>query len=361
MGFSIKIAPGVRVRASSRGIGASVGPRAARVHVGGGRTGFSTGIGPVGYYTSAGRRRGGGARTTLAALERQARAAQKADEYDAVARAEAELVSVHLEEFQPAVAPVVPAPMPVDEKALRRTLRQQAREGISWWKFSARSLARKQADERLPAAIQEETARRADEQAATQTTADIEWALLASGDPHTVIAALEAAFEDNASPAAAVDCTGASATVVITIPPPSMVPERKQATTPSGAPTLHKRTKTERNDLYIQSLASTVLATVKEALAVAPSLKEVAILVVRQDPAAARPEDYLAAIYAGRFTRDRLAARNWQQVDPVAELLLAPSSMLHRRGQAGEVTPLNLTAEPELAAVVQQLRANLTS
>ena len=43
MGFSVKIAPGVRVRASSRGIRTSIGPRAARLHVGGGRTGFSTG------------------------------------------------------------------------------------------------------------------------------------------------------------------------------------------------------------------------------------------------------------------------------------------------------------------------------
>jgi len=58
MGFSVKIAPGVRVRASSRGIRTSIGPRAARLHVGGGRTGISTGFGPVGYYA----RLGGGGR-----------------------------------------------------------------------------------------------------------------------------------------------------------------------------------------------------------------------------------------------------------------------------------------------------------
>ena len=47
VGFSIRIAPGVRIRASKRGIRTSLGPRIARVHVGGGRTGFSTGMGPV--------------------------------------------------------------------------------------------------------------------------------------------------------------------------------------------------------------------------------------------------------------------------------------------------------------------------
>jgi hypothetical protein len=54
MGFSIKLAPGVRVRASNRGLRTSVGPRAARVHMGTGRTGFSSGAGPVSFYTSTG-------------------------------------------------------------------------------------------------------------------------------------------------------------------------------------------------------------------------------------------------------------------------------------------------------------------
>jgi hypothetical protein len=66
-GMSIKLAPGVRVRASSRGIRASAGPRIARVHVGAGRTTFSSGIGPFTSSTSVGVRtrpassdRGGG-------------------------------------------------------------------------------------------------------------------------------------------------------------------------------------------------------------------------------------------------------------------------------------------------------------
>ncbi|WP_331742487.1 hypothetical protein OG535_00290 [Kitasatospora sp. NBC_00085] len=265
----------------------------------------------------------------------------------------------HLEEFTPAAAPVLPTPPPIDATALRRTLREQAREAIPWWRYQARSAARKQADERLPAALHEETARLAHEHAAAQATAEAEWARLSSGDPTTVIEALEVAFEDNTSPAAPVDCTGAEATVVIAFPPSSVVPERKQARTPSGAPTLHKRTKTERNALYVAALSSAVLATVRETLAVAPSLKAVTILVVRRDPAASSPESYLAAVYAGRFTRERMTNVDWPHVDPVAELLIAPGAMLHRRGQAGDVLPLDLTAEPELGAVVMQLRADL--
>ena len=39
MGFSVKLAPGVRIRASSHGIRAGIGPRVGRVNVGTGRTG----------------------------------------------------------------------------------------------------------------------------------------------------------------------------------------------------------------------------------------------------------------------------------------------------------------------------------
>ena len=45
-GMSLRIAPGVRISASGSGIRSSVGPRVARVHVGGGRAGASSGFGP---------------------------------------------------------------------------------------------------------------------------------------------------------------------------------------------------------------------------------------------------------------------------------------------------------------------------
>jgi hypothetical protein len=65
LGISIKLAPDVRVRASSRGVRTSLGSRAARLHVGGGRTAFSSGLGPVSMSgTLSARRRGAPARRT---------------------------------------------------------------------------------------------------------------------------------------------------------------------------------------------------------------------------------------------------------------------------------------------------------
>ncbi|HEX5493967.1 MAG TPA: DUF4236 domain-containing protein [Mycobacteriales bacterium] len=362
MGFGVRIAPGVRISASSRGIRAGIGPRAARVHIGSGRTTFSSGVGPFTYYTSAGgsrRSTSSGGRASLSALERQARAVERAEEIAEVHRVEQALVTLHLEHFEPAARPVLPAPPPPNPGKVARALRAEERAGIPWWHVRARRQSRRRAAERTPGAVSQQHTVALAQHASAQAEIDGQWARLLANHPDTVIAALEAAFEDNASPAAPIDCAGVTATVVVLFGTPKAVPERKPATTPSGRPTLHKRTKTERNQLYAAALGSTVLATVREALAVAPGLKEIRVLVVRKDPAAPSPEEYLTAVYAGRFPRDWIDRLNWPRLDPAEQLLLAPDALLRRRGSAGEIAPLDLTAERDLNSVLTQLRQSL--
>jgi hypothetical protein len=211
---SIKLAPGVRVRASSRGVRASVGPRIARVHTGAGRTTLSSGIGPFTSSTSVGGRRrpasggrgpGGTSapRTSLAALERQARQAQReAARQDQVHRAGRDQEQAKIDGF---------------------------------------------------------------------------WNALTAHEPGAVIAQLELAFEDNQSPAACMDVGQDPvryATALVMYGPPQMIPDQRPDVTPGGRPTLRKRSKADRNALYTAALGSTVLATVKEGLAVAPSVEE---------------------------------------------------------------------------------------
>lgn len=54
MGFRLRIAPFVKVRVSTRGVRVGAGPRIARVHVGNGRPGLSSGVGRVGVYAPVG-------------------------------------------------------------------------------------------------------------------------------------------------------------------------------------------------------------------------------------------------------------------------------------------------------------------
>jgi hypothetical protein len=168
---------------------------------------------------------------------------------------------------------------------------KEALHGISWFARSARRVAREQAAVAAQADAAAEQAQRIEGHRQAQEAADADWADLCANKPEAVIAAMEAAFEDNQSPAACVDADDDGvryATIVVVFGTPDMVPEQKPALTPGGKPTLHKRTKSERNAIYAAALGSTVLATVKEGLAVSPGTAEIRLLVVRRDPQAAR-------------------------------------------------------------------------
>ena len=247
MGFSVKIAPGVRVRASSRGVRTSIGPRAARVHVGGGRTGFSTGVGPVSLYTSGGSTRrtssSHGRGQSIASLQRQAAAAQKAEEAQRLAAIFREILSVHQQEFPPAERPVAPSPVLPDESKIRSEHERAALRGIGLFKRAERTAAKQRA---VAAAASDLAAlkRQAEMDAArAQAALDQQWQQLLSNDPDTVIATLVEAFEDNEAPSAPIGVVGDEVSLVVLAPPQSAVPERMPGTTQAGNLTLRKLSK----------------------------------------------------------------------------------------------------------------------
>lgn len=445
MGLSFKVAPGVRIRASSRGLSAGVGPRGARVHVGSRGVGVSSGVGPVSGYThlgggarratSGGRRASGGpTKASIAAHERELRAAQREADIEKVAALEASLVNVHqhsfpkaqqielppIEEVDPEPirnrleqaagiptlvtelgdgeqAPVAPEPEPVDRYALMREHRKQSRQGISIFKLRDRIEAARAADRRAEAAAEVETERRQEargnaqarldemwaklgdaresvttqlpreieaekkrrevERESAQRELDAEWEKLTSNDPMTTIAVLEQAFADNEAPAAPIDCDGERTTVVMQVSQPeAVVPERKPARTPGGKPTLKKRTKTETNALYLEALGSNVLATVKEAFAVAPGTQIVQMLVIRRETDKKHAEE-LVAVYVGEFDRNRYAVSN--RGAPGSALVSAPESVLNLKGKTEQVSPIDLSERPDLQQVLAQVTSGL--
>jgi hypothetical protein len=121
---------------------------------------------------------------------------------------------------------------------------------------------------------------------------------------------------------------------------------------------LRKRTKTERNALYLDSLASNVLATLKEGFAVCPALGAISILVVRRDPLPTGGEQ-LVAIYAATFSRQSIADVDWPRIDLAMAIDQPGDRLLHFKGQAHSVTALDLRGEPELQVVLEALAAVL--
>ncbi|WP_180356228.1 DUF4236 domain-containing protein [Streptomyces sp. GP55] len=153
MGFSFKIAPGVRVRASSRGVRTSVGPRAARIHVGAGRAGISTGAGPVGAYTSL----GGGRRPKGMSGQTPTAGRQAAQgEGQAAATALHQNDDRHRARFAPVERPVLGPPDPPDEGEIRRCHERAALQGIGRFQHAARTKAKHQAAVSAAAEVKDE-------------------------------------------------------------------------------------------------------------------------------------------------------------------------------------------------------------
>jgi hypothetical protein len=450
MGMSFQVAPGVRIRASSRGISAGVGPPAARVHVGSRGVGVSSGVGPISAYShlggsSSGRSAGGARRASyggptkasIAVRERELRAAAREADIDQVAALERTLVSAHKESFPKATpvclaapepvdpgpiqaaleaeagipglleslgggksAPLAPEPEPVDRYTLMREHRKRETTGIAIWHLRERIAAARRADEsaelaaaaeaerrglaqrseqrrldglwgqlgeargrvseQLPTKVEAEHARRAQERASQQAELDAEWERLLVNDPEVTLAALEQAFADNEAPAAAIDCRDERTTVVMQfVAPEAIVPERKPARTPTGKRTLKKRTKTEINALYLQALGANVLATVKEAFAVAPGTQVVQLLVIRRESDVKRAGQ-LAAIYVAEFDRPGYETAGGA-IDPGRALGRAAEATLNLKGKTEAVAPIDLSGREDLAAVLAQVEEGLAT
>src|SRR5579875_2384242 len=260
MGFYFRVAPGVKIRATKRGLRASVGPRAARVHFGAGGTGVSTGTGPFTYYAPlhGSTRRPSTSRSTRALTSASQRRPsgptpaqqQKAAQAQQMAHAISAILDLHRATFPEATAPVATPPqLPTYEQVLARTTRATT-AGISWFHRRARA----EATQRATAAAQAEfaglqadaTQRYAEEQ---QRLAEW-WKQLLANEPHHVMWAIQHAFEDNEAAAAPTGVHDATASLVVHVPGIEMLPDRIPGTTAAGNLSLRQATKSQRADLY---------------------------------------------------------------------------------------------------------------
>jgi hypothetical protein len=358
LGFSVKLAPGVRVRASSRGLRTSIGPRAARVHVGGGRTGFSTGAGPITLYSSlGGHSRSGGRRPSAGSYQRQLTvspaAAAKAEEAQRLARLFQELLSVHREEFPAVQAPVAPPPSEPDVEAIRRRSRDAALAGIGFFKRAARAAAREQAARNAEDEIQRLRAESAREQASFQAELDDWWQALCANDPATVLGALAEAFEDNEAAAAPLGVDGDEAALVVLAPTESIVPERMPGTTAAGNLSLRKLPKGERAAFYTLAVMGHVVVTLKEAFAVAPGLNSARVIALRPGGTDAYGHPRLECVLAGQWRRSAFDGVQWRTADAATVAQDTASELLIKLRGGKELQPLDLSDQPGIRALLQ--------
>jgi hypothetical protein len=169
------------------------------------------------------------------------------------------------------------------------------------------------------------------------------------------------AFEDNEAPAAPTGVDGDEVSLVALVPGLETMPERKPDTTAAGNLTLRKLTKAERAELHAAAVTSQVLRTVREAFAVAPGLSAARIVALQQFDVDAYSNPIFEVMLAARFERSRLDGVKWNQANANSILEGTASELLMnvRRG-TGELRPLDLRREPDLAAILGHIELDDT-
>lgn len=327
MSFGFRLGPpGMSVRVSTRGVRTSVGPRAARVHFGTGRTRISSGFGPFFTSTALG---GGGRRASasirrstrrsvgpsmaqIARAERAAERARQDTERDAAIAQLHELrwrsTTVHLHEFAAVQRPHIEPPAAVSFDWVEAQAIAHHMRGIGFFERSERRAAKERAHTDALAYTRDETRRLEAVYRDLRIQADQWWTALCANDEATVCDAVNAAFSDNPAAGCAVGVSGSKLSIVMRQQDIDSLPTQTPGTTPTGRPTLKTLTKKDRIGWWLTVMCSNVVATAKEAFAVAPEITEVNIAVLSRMPDTMR----LGIVAFGTWSRSAFAASTWR-------------------------------------------------
>ena len=347
--LNVRVAPGVRLSASSRGLRAHVGPRAARLHVGTASAGVSTGAGPFTYYRSLAQsaaRNGATSKPSQSSAmdDRAAEAQRVAAEFQAIE-------SLPRHEFPPPVRATAERPaLPEFGQLLEAADREHLR-GVGLFDRAGRRAARESARAAAEQHARVRLARANADQAALQSDIDTAWQLLHDNDEDTVLAALEDAFEDNQAPAAGVGVQDGIAFVVVLVPGVEVLPERVPSTTKAGNLSLKKMTKSQRASWYLALVGGHVVATARETFAAAPGLEAVNVVALRKS--LGEPEVLLATT----MSRPSIASVHWAAArawDVIERASL--HTRVRFKGVAREMAPLDLSDEPQLAELARRVQ-----
>jgi hypothetical protein len=346
--------PGVRVRVSRRGVRTSVGPRIARVHVGAGRTGFSSGLGPVTYSTSSGRtssgRRGGGYSGYATAYGMTPTQAAKLGEAQRIQETLDRLTKAHQQKFPTAAKRLAVRPTVPDQKELDKRFKTAALKPLGTFAFGARRAAKKTALEQAASykvALEAEADRLRNE---AQDLLDSDWVKLLSNDPELVIDVVTDAFGDNEAKAVVVGVEGSTMTVVMLAPDIAVVPQRDWSRTAAGNLSVKNMLVRDRQAYYFDAVMSNAVATAVEGFACAPGIAHIQLVVV-QEPGT-RGGSGVECIGAGLFDRAKLTSTGVAGT-PFSVAQAACGFWSNNIDAKLRMRPIDLGAEPEIAELLK--------
>ena len=279
--------------------------------------------------------------------------ADKAQQAQALASAIQGIHTLHSQEFPPVQKAAPPYPSRPDHAAILSRRMNDALARVSIFRRSTRKAAKAAAVLATRMECTELEAASQAQHVAVQQEIDTLWQRLITNDSDVVLAVLSHEFQYSTGQAAPLGVWDGEAQLALLAPDLAALPERHPTTTAAGNLSLKKFTKGEMANLYKQLLAGLVLATAKEAFAVAPGVADIRIVALRSTPADAygkiRPEPILAA----RIARAALDGVQWTKADALTILNGISSELVMRvAGPSKAFAPLDLKMEPEIARVV---------
>jgi hypothetical protein len=261
-----------------------------------------------------------------------------------------QILQAHMTPIESSLPPRASEPEPVNESAIRRKREREAKRGIRIWHRADRRAAREAAADIAAREARAERGRRQRACEKQQEELDEQWAALLDNEAGAVSDAIVNSLADTPYPVLAVGASASTAVAFVGFPDVDVVPDRFPASTPTGRPTVRKRSKTERNELYAEALASFTLANAKKVLGVAPGAQSVVVVTLRPYGS----EDGWEPVARGRFTRAELEETEF--TSPALHVFAEVGGRLARRGRTGQIEAVDFDDEAELAALVDPMK-----
>jgi hypothetical protein len=302
----------------------------------------STGAGPFTYYTSggSGRRQAYAVGPTVARLSN----AEKADEARLALQRLDAVHALHRQDFPPLERQVAGLAALPELRDLVKEERRKALAGIGLLSWGLRRRAKERAQAEAEAASRRLHAEAVQRQEAEQTRLDDLWRRINDNEESVVLPLLEAAFDDNEAPVAAVGADGRDVAIAVLVPGEEALPERCPGVTAHGNVSLRRATRTQLAGWDRQLVAGHVLLSAKETLATAPGATSVTVVAVR------RSGDAFVPVLAVCLDRDRVAAAPFATADAWSILVREGRDLLFSaKGAAQVLQPLEIDGQPDLA------------
>jgi hypothetical protein len=97
-----------------------------------------------------------------------------------------------------------------------------------------------------------------------------------------------------------------------------------------------------------------ILVTLREAFAVAPGLISARVVVLRNDGRDVYGQPVMPCLTAVNVTREALIGVRWDDADAIDILnAAAREKLFNQKGRSKELAPIDLTTEPDIAALVK--------